>query len=143
MIVTAPPANSTPMFSPSPRHALLRNLAFGYVTAAAALAGMIVLADRPLWWRGLLAASVISAGAAIASLPPLMWGLRQKLDRLVAACFMAAGIRAVISLGGALFAVFFGRYPAAPTLLMMVCYYFVLLAIETSIVARRTWQPEG
>ena len=122
---------------------LVRTLVIGFILTAALLAAMLLLANQPTWWRGYVAATVVSAIAAGASLVPLIWGLRRKLDLLVGAYFAAAGTRALVSLGGCLFAIFVGGYPGAPTLLLMVCYYFVLLAIETTVVAKITWSAKG
>jgi hypothetical protein len=122
---------------------LLRGMTIGFVATALVLAAMIMLANRPTWWRGYLAASIVSALAAAGSLGPLFWGFKRKLDQLVIAYFTAAGIRAIVSLGGCAWAVWVGGYPAYPTMLMMLCYYFVLLAIETSVVARVTWSSKG
>ncbi len=122
---------------------LVRSLTIGLMATGLLLAAMIVLANRPTWWPGYLAATLVSAIAAAGALGPLAWGLKRKLDQLVIAYFTAAGVRAAITLGGCAWAVWVGGYPAAPTLLMMVAYYFVLLAIETLIVIKVTWLAKG
>ncbi|HLL90925.1 MAG TPA: hypothetical protein VK324_16610 [Tepidisphaeraceae bacterium] len=107
---------------------------------AVGLAAILVLVNRPAWWPGLLAAGVVSALSAGLSLIPLTWGLRRpKLEQRVAGYLVALGVRGTVSLGGCLLAVMVGRYPAAPTLLLMVVFYLAVLAAETSVVVRTMW----
>src|SRR5882724_805634 len=97
------------------------------VGTAALLAGLLVLVNDPAWWRGYVAATVVSALAATASLLPLLWGVRHGLMHAVAGYFIAAGVRATISLGGCALAVIKGGYPRTPTMLLMVAFYFAVL----------------
>src|SRR5688500_12213398 len=126
-----------------PQARVVRGIAIGFVATAVTLAALLVLVNQPAWWRGYVAATVVSAIAAAASIVPLVWGLRRGLNLAVAGYFMAAGARAIVSLGGCMLAITAGRYPAAPTLLLMVAYYFVLLGIESGLVARATWSARG
>jgi hypothetical protein len=107
--------------------------------ATAVLAALLVLADRPEWWRGLLAASVVSALAAAASLVPLIWGLRDAVNRAASGYLLAIGVRMAVSVAGCHLAVKVGSYPAAPTLLLMVAIYLTVLVVETAAVARPLW----
>jgi hypothetical protein len=122
---------------------VVASAAIGVVGTLGVLAVLLVLVNRPEWWRGLLAATAVSAISAAASVPPLAWGLRRGLYPAVIGYFIAAGARAVVSLGGCGLAIVAGHYPATPTLLLMVVYYFVLLAIESSLVAKATWLAKG
>jgi hypothetical protein len=45
-------------------------------------------------------------------------------------------IRAVVGIGGGVAAVILGRYPLTATLMMILPYYFSILAAETIVVAR-------
>jgi hypothetical protein len=122
---------------------LVRGVAVAFVVTLAALCGVLVLVDSAQWWRGLLAGAAVSLLAAGMSLPPLMWGLRRGVDKAAAGYFIAMGARSAVSLGGCLVAVMIGGYPATPTLLLMVVFYFVLLAVETTFVARALWTAKG
>ena len=123
--------------------AVVRAILIGFLATAATLSALLVLVNQPAWWRGLIAASVVSAIAAAASVVPMAWGARRGLNQTVGGYFMAAGARAIVSLGGCMLAIVSGGYPAAPTLLLMVAYYFVLLGIESGLVAKATWSARG
>lgn len=109
------------------------------ILTAVVLAGCLTLAHSPAWWSGFFAATVVSALAAVLSLGPLLVGLRLGASGAVAAYFLSAGIRAAVSLGACLLAVRVGGYPAAPTLLLMVPYYFAVLAVESAFMGRAIW----
>jgi hypothetical protein len=140
MTPTALPSNEPLSLPPA---VVARGIVIGLFATAATLAALLVLVNQPAWWRGYIAASVVSAIAAAASVVPLVWGLRRGLNQAVGGYFIAAGARAVVSLGGCMLAIVSGGYPAAPTLLLMVAYYFVLLAIESGLVAKATWSARG
>lgn len=110
---------------------------------AAVLAVLLLLINRAEWWRGFLAATLVSVLAAAASAPLLGWGLRRRLGEAVAAYFLATGARLIVSLGGSLLAVLAGGYPPLPTLLLMVVFYFALLAVETTMVSRAIWSAKA
>jgi len=113
--------------------------AVALVGTAAVLAGVVVLVRRPEWWPDLVAAVVVMVLATGLSLPPLAWGLRRGLNQTVAGYFVAAGLRAVVALGGCVLAIQAGGHAAGPTLLMMVPLYFALLAAESAQVGRALW----
>lgn len=121
---------------------LVGAIAAALLGTAAVLAGAVFLLNRPDWWRGLLGAAVISALSALASLPPLVFGLRRGLNATAAGVLVAAGLRAMVALGAGLLAVRVGTYPPAPTLLLMVVFYFALLAAESYVVARAVWNAK-
>jgi hypothetical protein len=100
---------------------------------------MIVLINRPLWWRGWIAATVIGVLAAAFSLLPLLWGMRRRPGKAVMGFFVAGGLRAVVALGGGLLAVHVGGYPPRATLLLVVAYYFAALAVEATVLGRSLW----
>ena len=130
-------------FAPVSPGRVVSSAVLGVLGTTATLVVVLVLVNRAEWWRGLIAASAVSAIAAAASVPPLAWGLRRGLYPAVIGYFIAAGARAIVSLGGCALAVMAGQYPATPTLLLMVVYYFVLLATESILVARATWSARG
>lgn len=133
--VTSP----TPIVSAS---TLIRTTVLALIGTAAVLAGLLALVDRADWWRGLLGAGIISALATAGSLPPLVWSFRRGLNQRVAAYFTATGLRASIALAGGVLAVKVGTYPAAPTLLLMVVFYFAILAAETTCLAKVLWDTK-
>ena len=118
---------------------LALSVASTLILTAGALALLMALVNRPDWWRGLLAATAVSALSAGLSLAPMAWGLSRPMNQRVAAFFAAMGLRAGVSLGGCVLAVSIGKYPAAPTLLLMVVFYFAILAVETAAAARALW----
>ena len=134
-----PEPRKTPLMSPAEAARLVGAVGAMLAGVAATLAGLVVLAERPDWWRGLAAASVAAALASGLSLVPLVWGLRHSLYGAVAGYFVAMGLRAGVSLAACLLAVYVGNYPQAPTFLMMVTFYFAVLAVESVWVARATW----
>jgi len=103
------------------------------------LAGVVVLVDRPDWWRALLAASVTGIFAAAVSLLPLLWGMQRGPHKAVLGFFVAGGVRAAIAIGGGLLAVHVGGYPLQATLLLIVAYYFAALSVEAIVLGRSLW----
>ena len=138
-----PEPRKTPLMSAAEAAKLVGIVGATLAGTAAALACLVVLADRPAWWRGLTAAAVACVLASGVSLVPLVWGLRHSLYGAVAGYFIAMGLRAGVSLGACLVAVHAGRYPEAPTFLMMVAFYFTVLAVESVWVARATWRADS
>jgi uncharacterized membrane protein len=126
--------------SQSLARSLQRRVAIAFAACAAFLAAVVLLVDRPEWWRGLLAAGVVSAIATVASIVPLLWGLRGGMSRAPAGAMLATITRAAISIGGCALAVGVGGYPPAATFLLMLAFYVVLLATETSVLANAMWQ---
>jgi hypothetical protein len=122
--------------------ALVRILAASLVLTAAAIAGVLLLVNRDDWWRGFFAAGVIAVLSAMLTVPPLIWSLRGGAQRMVVGYFVSAALRALLSLGGCVLAVEVGNYPPAATLVLMVPFYFALLAVESAFVARRLWSAK-
>jgi hypothetical protein len=118
---------------------LVRATATALVGAGAVLALVLVLVNRFDWWKGLLAAGVVTTLSAAASVPPLAWGLRRGLYHATAGCFAGMAVRAAVALGGGVLAVKSLGYPAAPTLLLLVVFYFAVLGAETYVIASRIW----
>lgn len=114
-------------------------VAMAVLLTAGVLAATLVLVNRADWWRGLLPATVGSALAAMVSLLPLAWGVRRGLYHAAAAFFVAGATRAAVSIGACLLAVLAGGYPMAPTLLLMVPFYFAVLAVEATMLGRAMW----
>ena len=126
--------------------ALVRTVGAALLAAAAVLSAVLFLANRPDWWRGFAAASVVSVLASAASVPVVAWGMRQGRSRpeLSASAFLVgAAVRAGVSLGGAAVAFKLGGYPKEATLLLVVPFYFALLAAETYVMARSLWKAGG
>ena len=134
--------NSTVNLMPDARR-LLFNVAAGLLGTGVVLAALLALVNDPAWWRGFVAASIVSLLAASASVLPLIWGTRHGLMPAVAGYFASAGLRAVVSLGGCALAVLKGGYPRTPTMLLMVVFYFALLAVESATMARALWSAKA
>ena len=111
----------------------------GLILAAGGSAALLALINQPDWWRGLLAAGVVSTLASAFSLLPLLWGIKRSLNAAVAGYFVAMGVRIMVSLGGCLLAILAGGYPKTSTLLLMAVFYVVVLAAESLVVAAATW----
>lgn len=136
---TEAPASKQPVAG---RRRLLVGMAVTMPATAAMLAGMIVLINRPLWWRGFIAATLIGAFAAVLSLLPLLWGMQRGAGKAVMGFFVGGGLRAAVALGGGMLAVHVGGYPQGPTLLLVVAYYFAALAVEAVVLGRSLWSME-
>jgi hypothetical protein len=124
---------------PAQARTLARAVALAVGATALTLLAVALLAARRDVWLGFAAASVVSLGAAAASVPVVALGLRfgpSRPEVVAASYFGAMFVRALISLGGASAAIVFGDYPAAPTLLMVTPYYLGILIAETAVVAR-------
>ena len=139
---TSPQPTDAPVV-PSVALPLIRTTLLAMLGAAAGLALVLVLVNRVEWWQGLLAAGIVTILSAAASVPPLVWGLRRGVYHATAGSFAAMGLRAVVALGGAVLAVKAGGYPAAPTMLLMVVFYFAVLAAESYVVGTRVWHMKG
>jgi hypothetical protein len=127
-----------------PTAAVVRAVAAAYVIAAALIAGALVLNGDAAWWRGYAAATIATLMAGVATIPIIAWGMRvaaaARPELATGAFFVAAGVRAVIALGAAMLAIRQGGYPKTPTLLLVVPYYFALLAAETVVLVRLLWK---
>lgn len=121
------------------RRQLVVGMALVIPATAVLLVGVIVLINRPLWWRGWIAATVVGVIAAGVSLLPLLWGMRRGPGKAVMGFFVAGGLRAAVALGGGMLAVHVGGYPLRPTLLLVVGYYFAALAVEAVVLGRSLW----
>lgn len=122
---------------------LVKTVLVSLTVTAALLAALLLLVNRAEWWRGFLGAAVVSALATAGSLLSLLLTWRRELNARVAAHFLAAAVRAVVSIGGCLLAIRAGGYPKVPTMLLMVAFYFALLASETTLVARSLWNAKA
>lgn len=122
---------------------LSRRMVFGIALAlagtTAGLAAILALVNDAAWWRGLLAAGIASSLAAAVSALPLAWSFRKGMNQRFAGFFIASGLRMAISLGGCILAITAGKYPAKPTLLLMVVFYFAVLSVEVLFVAKSLW----
>lgn len=118
---------------------LPRLVVWALAVAALVVSALLILINRPDWWRGFLAAGVVSALSAGVSLVPLIWGLRGGLNRAPAGLLAATGLRALLSLGGCALAVGVGGYPAVPTFMIMMAFYVAVLATETAMLSGVLW----
>lgn len=107
--------------------------------AAGILACLLVLINKPDWWRGFLAAGVVSVLATAISLVPLLWGLKRDLHKAAAGFLAATGLRMMISLGGCTLAVLVGGFSAVPTMLLMMGFYLTVLAAEVLLLSSAIW----
>ena len=126
-----------------PTSAVVRAVALAYVVAAALTAGGVALmGGNANWWHAFAAATIATLMASIATIPIIAWGMRvapARPELATGAFFASAAVRALIALGAASLAVYRGGYPKAPTLLLVVPYYFALLAAETVCLVRILW----
>lgn len=123
--------------------AVVRAVAVACVVTALLVAGVLVLSGTGDWWRGFAAATVATLMACVATVPIIAWGMRvapARPELATGAFFIAAGSRALIALGAAMLAVHQGGYPKTQTLLLVVPYYFALLAAETVVLVRLLWK---
>lgn len=119
---------------------LVGSVVVALLATAALLAGVLVLANRGEWWRGFLPATVVATIAAALSLVPILRGLKCRTpDRMVAFVMLAGGVRIVASVSLGLLAVKVGGYPQASTMLLIVLYYFAVLAVEATVLAKLFW----
>jgi hypothetical protein len=119
-----------------------RAVAAAFVVTALLLIGALALLNDANWWRGLVAAMVATLMAAIATVPIIAWGMRvapARPELSAAAFFISAGARAVVTLAASVLAVKLGGYPKTPTVLLLVPFYFAILAAETICLARILW----
>ncbi|HZZ44489.1 MAG TPA: hypothetical protein VFE58_16255 [Tepidisphaeraceae bacterium] len=130
------PDNLPSFDAASARRGLLRGVITAIVGTAAVLAGIVFLIGQPDWWRGYIAATVSSLLAAGLSLIPLNIGLNKGFAGLIPAVMAATGVRTLIAVGGCMLAVIAGHYPAVPTFMLMMPYYFALLSIETGFLIK-------
>jgi hypothetical protein len=122
---------------------VVRAMVAALAVAAGSTAALLALIGRPDWWRGLIAATVVSALALGLSLVPLLWGLRRSLNAAVAGYFLAMGVRMGVSLGGCLLVIMAGGYPADATLLLMAVLYAAVLLAEAAVMAVAMWSSGG
>ena len=128
--------------APAPIVVAARAVAAAFIVTALLLIGALALLNDTAWWRGLAAATVATLMAAVATIPIIAWGMRVARARpelSAAAFFVAAGARAIVTLGAAMLAIRLGGYPKTPTLLLVVPYYFAVLAAETVCLVRLLW----
>lgn len=135
------PADAAPLRLPP---GLARRVAIAVAltlpAAAALIAGVLVLSNAADAWRGFIPASVVAAIAAALSLVPLTMISKFKTPEAVMGLFMAAGgVRMVASVGLGLVAVYVGRFPQSPTMLLIAAFYFCVLAVEAGVLGRALW----
>src|SRR5438309_1870691 len=106
------------------------------LAAAILLSIVLLLVNQSAWWRGLIAATIVAILSAICSLVPLIWGMMGTIYRAMGAYFVAAAVRAGVSIGGCLLAVKSGGYPLVPTFVLMVVFYLALLAAESTLLGK-------
>ncbi|MEA2708438.1 MAG: hypothetical protein QOF78_1039 [Phycisphaerales bacterium] len=142
--MTAMAVDSQPQTMPrATTAAAVRAVAFAYLVTSLLLLGILTLVGRADWWRGFAAATVATLMASVATIPIIAWAMRAahtRADLAGGAFLVTAGVRGLIALGAALLAVRAGGYPKTPTLLLVVPYYFALLAAETVVLVRLLWK---
>jgi hypothetical protein len=98
--------------------------------SAAATAILIIVVHRRDWWSGWAAALVVSLAAALLALGPLAAGLFINPQTMAYGYLAGAFVRMLVSISGALAAVWVLRTPPAPTLLLMLPLFFAGLVAE-------------
>ena len=122
---------------------LLSGVLLSMALAGILITAILLMVDRKGWWQGFLAATASMLPAAGLSVLPLRWGVKRGLRKAVAGFFMASAVRAALGIGGCLVAIFALGYPRVPTLLLMVVYYFAVLAAETWLLGRAMWTAKA
>ena len=120
-------------FRGSEKRVLLRLVAavLGAVLATAGITALLlVVIHQRNWWSGWAAALVVSVAAALLSLGPVAAGLFISTQTMAFGFLAGAFIRMLVSISGALAAVWVLRIPPAPTLLLMLPLFFTGLAAE-------------
>jgi hypothetical protein len=120
---------------------ILVGLAVSMPAAALLNAGVLSLANNSDYWRGFLPAAVIAVVAAALSLIPLCWALLVggKAERVMGMFVLAGVVRMAVSVLLGLLATKHFGYPQGPTLLMVVSYYFAVLAVEAVVLGKMFW----
>lgn len=103
---------------------------------AAATALLIIVMRQPTWWRGWWAALAVSSTAAVFSLAPVAAGLSIGIQGAAYGYLAGAFIRVLVSISGALAAIWVFHVPPTPTLLLMVPLYFAQLLAESISLSR-------
>lgn len=106
---------------------------------AATMAVTIQWANQDQWRQGFRAATLISAISAILSLFPLWWGMKRGVMAATGCAFAAAGLRVLLVLLGGWIGIALWHVPAVSTLILLLVYYFALLAAETTVLAWSMW----
>jgi hypothetical protein len=104
--------------------------------AAAATALLVAFAGHPGWWRGWIAALVVSLAAALLSLAPVAAGILVGVQGMAYGYLAGAFVRVLVSIGGAVAAVWIFHTPPAPTLLLIVPLFFAQLLAESISLMR-------
>lgn len=104
--------------------------------AAAATALLVAFAGHPGWWRGWIAALVVSLAAALLSLGPVAAGILLGVQGMAYGYLAGAFVRVLVSIGGAVAAVWIFRTPPTPTLLLIVPLFFAQLLAESISLMR-------
>lgn len=122
---------------------LLKTVTLWCAAFAVPVALTLVIAGRTDLLLAALGAYVVSNLAAVGSVPLLAWGLSGPPSRTGAAYLLSTAIRSGVSLVGGLFLATAGGLPEAATLLMIVPFYFVILAAECTVLGRVLWNAPG
>ena len=99
--------------------------------AIGAVSLVLILVARPDWWTGLLASSIAVAIAITATVPVSIWGSRQPLEVAALVGVVSGMLRLVVAASCVILAVSVGKYPALPSLTLLIPLYFAVLLIET------------
>ena len=126
-------------------------VACAWVATAAVLGGVTLMAGRVEWWPALAAAGVAGGLSAAVAVPLLAWGMRRVeadpspdgLSAAAGAALLATGLRTTVAVAAAAAMVRFGGFPQHATLLMLVPFYFTLLAAECFALGRTLWKVDG
>lgn len=123
---------------------LLRRVLIGVAVAlpatALVLGAGLFVSRAGEWWIAFAPATVIAFVSAALSLIPIGIAGRFSKPETLMLMFIGGGVvRMVASLGLGLLAVHAGGFPQTPTLLLIVLYYFVVLAVEAGVLARLLW----
>lgn len=102
------------------------------LTIAAVTAFVIAISHRPDWWRGWSAALLVSLVAALLALGPVAVGLFiiSSAQSVAFGYLAGAFVRMLVSICGALAAVWVFRTPPVPTLLFMLPLFAAGLVAE-------------
>ena len=138
-------APTMPDPTPTVESGMLRRLPVGVIgsfgVAAVLMAAIVELGQKPGWWNGFVAASIIAAIAAAASLLVLGRAGGRRVDEAVTLAMGASGVRMAVCAVGLLVAINALDAPAEPTGFVLCGYYAATLVLLARLAFDEVSRP--